>query len=67
MKNVIPKEKTPAQDSDFGWLAEVRDALSPYWASRLEFHPESQGHVLVVQGPRQPTVRRSLRMTWSQK
>ena len=54
-------------EDDFGWLAEVRDALSPYWAARLEFQPESQGHVLVVQGPRQPTATHSLRMAWSQK
>jgi hypothetical protein len=62
----VPSKRYGERDS-FGWLAEVRDALSPYWAARLEFQPESQGRVLVVQGLRQPTPPRSLRMVWSQK
>ena len=65
MKNKTLKREE--EQDDFGWLAEVRDALSPYWAARLEFQPESQGHVLVVQGPRQPTPPHSLRMEWPQK
>jgi len=26
------------QQEDFGWLAEFRDILSPYWSSRVEYH-----------------------------
>lgn len=40
------------QQDDFGWLAEVRDALSPYWSSRVEYHPEKKVHVLALKGPR---------------
>jgi len=41
------------QQENFTWLAEFRDLLSPYWAARLEYHPEDKAHVLALQGTRQ--------------
>jgi len=35
------------QQEDFGWLAEVRDVLSPYWSSRVEHESEKKGSTLV--------------------
>jgi hypothetical protein len=74
MKNKASAEKkvsTPSSNEheadSFGWLAEVRDALSPYWAARLQFQPESQGRVEVVQVPRQQVPPHSLRMVWPQE
>ena len=31
------------------WLGELRDMLSPYWSSRVEYHPEKKTNVLVVE------------------
>jgi hypothetical protein len=38
------------QQDDFGWLAEMRNVLSPYWSSRVEYHPDKKSHVLVLKG-----------------
>jgi len=37
------------QQEDFRWLAEFRDVLSPYWSSRVEYHEEKKGPVLVLE------------------
>jgi hypothetical protein len=42
------------QDDD-GWLGEIRDALSPYWATRFEIRPESQDRVMVLEARRRET------------
>jgi len=31
------------QQENFTWLAEFRDTLSPYWASRMEYRPPTKG------------------------
>jgi len=40
------------QQEDFQWLAEFRHVLSPYWSSRVEYHPEKKGPVLVLEDAR---------------
>jgi hypothetical protein len=40
------------QHDNFEWLAEIRDVLSPYWSSRLEYHPDKKTHVLALEGTR---------------
>jgi hypothetical protein len=66
MKKTVSMEKRNSAQDDLGWLAEVRDALSPYWAARLQFQPVSQGRVQVVQVPREQVPPHALRMIWPQ-
>jgi hypothetical protein len=50
----IRDEHELLQQEDFGWLAEMRDVLSPYWSSRVEYHADKRGPVLVLEESRSP-------------
>ena len=38
------------EQENFEWLADFRNALSPYWSSRLEYQAENKSRVLVLEG-----------------
>ena len=37
------------QQEDFTWLAELREAVSPYWAARMVYRP-ARAQALTIRG-----------------
>lgn len=50
VKKDVQDEQELLQQEDSYWLAELREAVSPYWASRLAYQA-ARGPVLAIQGP----------------
>ena len=47
----INRHEIPVSE-DSPWVVELQNALSPFWASRLEYRPEKQEFVVVLEEAR---------------